>query len=139
MNRPTPVFARDARLQAVRRPASGADMTMYQAILGKAPVIEENAAPKKKTALARRQQPPAKSWSPLVLSNRLREMCRERFAVRPLGQRRPDVADWLRYVSDEAIRRLEQAHARISSSRPRANRRKTVQSREVASKQNVLP
>jgi hypothetical protein len=46
----------------------------------------------------------------LVLAQ-IRRFCRRGIAV---GVRRPDMAQWMRHVSDTALRRIEEAHMRLA-------------------------
>jgi hypothetical protein len=84
----------------------------------------EIPAPQTISAIARRVLAPDVAQ----LSLRLREMCEMGIAN---GVKRPQMADWLRHVSDEAFKRLDQAQARLSQSRSIVTRRR-VEAREVS-------
>jgi hypothetical protein len=122
-----------------RRPVRHEDLRLYSAITGKSAEISklksespaelksesvaEASAPQTIGAIAKRVLAP----DVVQLSLKLREICELGIAN---GVKRPQMADWLRHVSEEAFRRLDQAQVRLSQSRPAANRRR-VEAREV--------
>ncbi|HWE01416.1 MAG TPA: hypothetical protein VG326_03325 [Tepidisphaeraceae bacterium] len=116
----------------VRRTVTDEDLRLYRAITGSSPHPAdmkfappvEIPAPQTISAIARRVLAPDVAQ----LSLRLREMCEMGIAN---GVKRPQMADWLRHVSDEAFKRLDQAQARLSQSRSIVTRRR-VEAREVS-------
>ena|SRR5665213_3024968 len=113
-----------------RRPVRDEDLRLYSAIIGKSAeltdpklqIAAEVAAPPTIGAIAKRVLAPDVAQ----LSVKLREICEMGIAN---GVKRPQMADWLRHVSDQAFRRIDQAQVRLSQSRP-ANRRRVV-AREI--------
>jgi hypothetical protein len=89
-----------------------ADMAMYAALAGKEPQIDPSLNnPIKAAAAARRESP----WSAMVLSNYLREICREK----ALKINRPELANWLKKQSAIAHKRLKETQKRLSAARTR--------------------
>jgi hypothetical protein len=87
-----------------------ADLVVYAALVGKTPEIDPSLAdPMTAAAEARRENP----WSPAVLSNYLREVCREKV----LRINTPELAHWLRRQSVVARRRITETRARMIAGR----------------------
>jgi hypothetical protein len=57
----------------------------------------------------------AKPWSSAVLANYLGNLTMPRLAVKVV---RPEVADWVRKLSNHALERLHEAQERLAAARP---------------------
>ena len=105
-------------VKAARRRIHQHDLDMYAAIAGQAPAMPPpRPAPPPPSALA---APAAQTWSPLVLCTYLRQAWQHRLAG--YARRQPEVADWVRKLSDQAIERLQQAQARLAAAKARRAR-----------------
>lgn len=106
-------FPTATRVKVMRRRVLQHDLDMYAAISGKSPGIRPApAAPEQ--SLKVHTSARAKPWSASVLANCLTHLGRPRQAVR-VG--RPEVADWVRRLSNQALERLQEAHGRLDASR----------------------
>ena len=91
------------------------DLDMYAAIAGQpATMPPTNLETAPQSSLPARM-PRGKPWSPSVLAAYLGHLSMPRLAVRVM---RPEVADWMRRLSTQALERLQEAQERLASSRP---------------------
>src|SRR5437588_11530274 len=105
-------------VRAARRRIHQHDLDMYAAIAGQLPAMPPPQPQlASETALA---APAPPTWSPLVLCAYLRQACQHRLAG--YARRQPEVADWVRKLSDQAMERLQQAQARIAATKKRKAR-----------------
>jgi hypothetical protein len=105
------------QIKVVRRRVLQHDLDMYAAISGKAPGMPPAEAPVEEeveVSTAAR----AKPWSASVLANYLGNFTMPRIAVRVV---RPEVADWMRKLSNHALERLQEAQERLASARESAH------------------
>jgi hypothetical protein len=102
------------QVKVVRRRVLQHDLDMYSAIAGKpadmSPARESTEEAIKVSTAAR-----AKPWSSAVLANYLGNLTMPKLAVRVV---RPEVADWVRRLSNHALERLHEAQERLAASRP---------------------
>jgi len=113
-------------VRAARRRIHQHDLDMYAAIAGQPPAMPPPQPQQaSETALV---APAAPTWSPLVLCAHLRQAWHQRLAV--YARRQPEVADWVRKLSDQAIERLQQAQARLAVAKERKAREATRASPE---------
>ncbi|HEX4795432.1 MAG TPA: hypothetical protein VH370_16670 [Humisphaera sp.] len=117
-----------------KRPATGEDFNLFNAIVGSQPIAERTAAERAavesinelreqeelaRAAAASRSQFRGKSFdAPLVLSH-FRHICGRGLAMGVNSVKRPEVANWLRTFSGRALRRLEEAQTRLNLARRR--------------------
>ena len=101
---------------------------MYEAILGKAVEIKPRGEEGSSFDSAAAMSAFRRVWSRSVgtISHRLRGLWSHTV---PQQMKQQPMAGWLRYLSEEAAKRIDEAQARLSSSRGR----RRVQSREVMS------
>jgi len=132
-----------------RPPASGQDFNLFNAIVGSQPIAEPTAAERaavesieelrqqeeqERAAAAARSQARGKSFeAPLVLSQ-FRQICERGFAKGVNSVKRPEVAQWLRTFSGRALRRLEEAQARLNVARRRVRRYEPADPQDVYDK-----
>ena len=136
MSRSMSLFSRKPRVRARTRPVREEDLTVYQAIVGKPPILDQTPQESPAPAPLRLSADRGRSWSPMVLSLRLRVICRQGIADHVS---RPELADWLRHVTGEAFRRLDQAQARLAASRFAPIARRKVESRPVEPTMHLSP
>jgi hypothetical protein len=101
------------QIKVTRRRVLQHDLDMYAAISGKPPGMppaEEATEEAVEVATAARARP----WSATVLANYLGHLHVPRLAVRVV---RPEVADWMRRLSGQALERLHEAQDRLASAR----------------------
>lgn len=114
-------------------PVRPADLSMYAAILGK-PVVTETPVPADppRTAanLPALQSLARRAWARGV--GQITERLRAIWGVGAAAAKQPQVAGWLRHLSEEAYKRFDQAQMRLTTSHDTYNRRR-VESREVMS------
>jgi hypothetical protein len=115
-------FPVPTQVKVVRRRVLQHDLDMYAAISGKSPGMPSappaGEEPIKVPAAAR-----ARPWSPAVLATYLTGLgVPRRLGIRAV---KPEVADWVRRLSNHALERLQEAQGRLTTSRPtaRADRR----------------
>lgn len=106
-------FPSNSQIKVMRRRLLQHDLDMYQAISGRRPAV-----PLPDRAIEKAVRVPtaakAKPWSPMVLAIHLGNFCSNRIAFRVM---KPEMADWVRKLSGQAIERLQEAQARLSASR----------------------
>lgn len=113
-------FPIPTEVKVVRRRVLQHDLDMYAAISGKSPGMPAPAGEESiKVPTAARARP----WSPAVLAGYLTGLGVPRRLG--IGAVKPEVADWVRRLSNHALERLQEAQSRLATSRPtaRANRR----------------
>ena len=101
------------QIKVTRRRVLQHDLDMYAAISGKPPGMPVAEAPVEEEVqvpTAARARP----WSAAVLANYLGNFTMPRIAVRVV---RPEVADWMRKLSNSALERLQEAQERLASAR----------------------
>jgi hypothetical protein len=116
-----------------KRPATGGDFNLFNAIVGSQPIAEPTAAERaavdsinelreqeeRDREAAAKPSTRGKSFdAPLVLSQ-FRQICERGLKVGVNSVKRPEVAQWLRTFSGRALRRLEEAQARLNLARRR--------------------
>ena len=117
--------SRTPRRQMGRRQLTQQDLVMYEALIGRA--VELTPEPVAAAQLPKGMAPirtVASRWKPTVtdLTVRLRAM----YAQSINQNMKPQVTDWLRHMSEAAMKRLDEAHVRLNASRTQTNRRKVV-------------
>jgi hypothetical protein len=118
MNLPASIYSRRTRRDNIRRPVCQQDLFMYEALVGKPaefstrPVQAEVAIP----AGATPTPTVARRWKPNMsqVTVRLRSMYEQGLAA---SVKRPQVADWLKNLSEHAFSRLDEAQTRINATR----------------------
>ena len=101
------------QVKVMRRRIMQQDLDMYAAISGRAPAMSAQDAPVEqavKVATAAR----AKPWSAAVLASYLSGIRVPRLAEKVVS---PEVSDWVRKVSNQALGRLQEAQDRLTSAR----------------------
>jgi hypothetical protein len=97
----------------MRRRVLQHDLDMYHAISGARPAV-----PLPKEPVPRMVKVPtaakARPWSPMVLAIHLGNFCSNRLPTRVM---KPEMADWVRRLSGQALERLQEAQMRLSTSR----------------------
>jgi hypothetical protein len=136
MTRAKLMFSRKPPAPRVSRRVREEDLTLYQAIVGKPPVLDELPPESPAPQPLRLATQPQRTWSPVVLSIRLRVICNQHIADHVT---RPELADWLRHVTGEAFRRLDQAQARLAAARPAPAARRKVESRPIEPTMHLTP
>ncbi|HEX5243893.1 MAG TPA: hypothetical protein VFW23_11575 [Tepidisphaeraceae bacterium] len=131
MNPHSPRPQRKPYVRQVIRRTTGTDFNLFNAIVGAdsimEPTVAERAAIEVLAAVPPPPPPtlkskirkelanlPSPTRSAASLASQVREICERRIT---LHVSRPQMAEWLRHVSTQAIRRLEEAHARLNSRR----------------------
>jgi len=134
---------RGQKIKQGRRPVTQQDVFMFEAIVGKAADLppspaEEPANPQSTSEPSGPtiQAVVHRAWKPRVaqISVRLRAIYEHGIAH---NAKHPQVAEWLRHLSDQAFKRIDQAGVRLSAARP-SNRRR-VEAREVMSIRPMTP
>lgn len=108
-----PGFASNSQVKVMRRRVLQHDLDMYQAIAGRRPTVPLPDKPLEKAvkvATAAKSKP----WSPMVLAIHLGNFCSNRIAFRVM---KPEMADWVRRLSGQALERLQEAQVRLTASR----------------------
>jgi hypothetical protein len=127
------MYSSEPQSPSGRRAACPNDLFMYQFILGKPVHIKQpdGEEPAPDATPASFQELTRKAWAASVgqITHQLRKLWRQRHAPAEL---QPQVVGWLRHISGQAFRRLDEAQVRLSNSRTGAGVRR-VQSREVMS------
>lgn len=103
----------NTQVKVIRRRVLQHDLDMYHAISGSRPTVPLPKEPRHeavKVATAARARP----WSPMVLAIHLGNFCSQRIAMRVM---KPEMADWVRKLSGQALERLQEAQMRLSASR----------------------
>jgi hypothetical protein len=124
------VPAHGAVRRVVHRRVTGHDFNLFHAIVGTQPIMAPRAAeqavisamaalppaPADATALKKLKLPsiPRPAWSAAAFAAQVRDFCERELRGRV---NRPNMAHWMRHVSDEAIKRIEEAQARLASRR----------------------
>jgi len=107
------VFSRKQQVKVMRRRAVEHDLDMYAAISGKPPGMPAPSngqeRPRKTSAAAK-----ARPWSAAVLAAHLGNLAVPRLAILV---KRPEIVDWVRRMSTQALERLAEAQARLASER----------------------
>ena len=108
------------------RPVTREDVRVYEAIVGRRSNISAGGPGSRSQAI---HTFVIRAWPADMsqVSRRLREMCQLGIAH---GVKKPQMAQWLRQMSDEAFKRLDEAHQRLASTRA-AVISKRVEAREV--------
>lgn len=101
------------RYQLSGRPVTRDDVRLYEAIIGRRSNVKAGGPGSRSEAL---RTSTTRVWPVDMadITHRLREMCDFGLAQ---GVNRQHMAQWLRQMSDEAFRRLEEAQARIAATR----------------------
>jgi hypothetical protein len=118
----------NTQIKVTRRRVLQHDLDMYAAISGKPPAVSPAEEPvveelEVKTAAK------AKPWSAMVLANYLGNLSMPKIAVRVV---RPDVADWMRKLSNHALERLQEAQDRLAAARDPNRFRRASEDHEKA-------
>lgn len=133
MPNPAPQCTRKPAPRVIQRKVTGQDFNLFHAIVGTQPILEpkeaeRNAAEAMSAPLVeaagegvilkprlpgRNRAKPQAAVRPEMLKQ-IRRACQKGISVRV---KRPDMAAWLRRVSDHAFQRLEEAQMRLLSSR----------------------
>lgn len=107
-----PPFAGSTQVKVIRRRVLQHDLDMYHAISGARPTVPLPREPRQeavKVPTAARARP----WSPMVLAIHLGNFS-NRLTMRVM---KPEMADWVRKLSGQALERLQEAQLRLSASR----------------------
>lgn len=107
------------QVKVMRRRVMQQDLDMYAAISGQKPEMREEAEPTEqavKVATAAR----AKPWSASVLANYLNSIRMPRVAGKVVS---PEVSEWMRKLSSQALGRLQEAQDRLAAARQPARAR----------------
>ena len=113
-------LVRTTQVKVTRRRVLQHDLDLFAAISGHRPSVAPDLQPVQR-AISVRTAASARSWSSSVLAAYLGNLRKSRLAVRAV---RPELADWMRDVSQRALDRLAEAHARLASARDGASRRR---------------
>jgi hypothetical protein len=128
MQKPTSQAASPSRNSGSRRRVSGTDLNLFNAIVGEHPILPPAAAERAAAqrledatlAQAQKQQRPRPRYKIAIppaapaMIKQIRAACHRGISLRV---KRPDVAHWLRSVSDQVLHRLEEAQARLTAAR----------------------
>lgn len=104
---------RTSQVKVMRRRVMQQDLDMFAAIAGRKPELPPDEEPVEqavKVATAAR----AKPWSATVLAGYLNNFRVPRVANRVVS---PEVADWVRKLSNHALGRLQEAQDRLTAAR----------------------
>ncbi|HXE52188.1 MAG TPA: hypothetical protein VN541_04200 [Tepidisphaeraceae bacterium] len=104
---------RTTQVKVMRRRLLQHDLDMYAAISGHRPGTELPSEPQEH-AVKVRTAARARPWSPAVLASYLGQMHVPRFASRVVS---PEVAEWMRRLSSQAMERIQEAQARLATAR----------------------
>jgi hypothetical protein len=107
-----PAFSRNSQVKVMRRRLLQHDLDMFAAISGHTPRTPLPSAPREE-AVRVPTAARAKSWSSVVLTNYLGQISVQRIAVRAIS---PEMADWVRKLSAQAVERIQQAQTRLQAS-----------------------
>lgn len=128
------LYSRGRKARVGKRTTTPHDVFMFEAIVGKptdlpATDTAPSAKDEKPTGPAIPAVVKRAAWKPAManLSVKLRAMYDH-----GMSQKRPQVADWLRHLSDQAAKRIDQAQARLNTTRPDSKRRR-VEAKELLS------
>ena len=106
-------FPGNTQVKVIRWRVLQHDLDMYHAISGSRPTVPLPKEPIRqavKVATAAKARP----WSPMVLAIHLGNFCSHRLAGRVM---KPEMADWVRKLSGQALERLQEAQMRLATSR----------------------
>ncbi len=128
----------------IQRRVTGHDFNLFAAIVGSQPIMEPKAAEQAANEEMAAEPPapahssvtirirkelasiPRPKISATALAAQVRDLCERKIARRVA---RPQMADWIRQMSDGAVRRIEEAQARLASYRIRVERQRASQRR----------
>ena len=102
------------QVKVMRRRLLQHDLDMFAALSGHTPRTELPEEPHEE-AVRVSTAAKAKPWSASVLAGYLEHIPVPRIAVRAVS---PEVAEWMRRLSSQALERLQEAQARLNASRP---------------------
>lgn len=131
MNPHSPRPQRKPYVRQVIRRTTGTDFNLFNAIVGADAIMEPTVAERAASEVLAAAPPPPPptlkskiraelnklpnhTRSAKTIASQVREICERRISMHV---NRPQMAEWLRHVSAQAIRRLEEAHARLNSRR----------------------
>lgn len=117
-------FAGPSQVKVMRKRLLQHDLDMYAAISGTKPRVRLPAQPASemvRVATATKSKP----WSPAILGAYLAQLSMPRLSVRAI---KPEVTDWVRKLSSQAIDRLAEAQVRLEAARESARRRNRAES-----------
>ena len=101
------------QVKVMRRRVMQQDLAMYTAISGRAPTVAEEPEPTEQ-ALRVATAAKAKPWSAAVLASYLNGFRVPRLAERVVS---PEVSEWMRKLSNQALGRLQEAQDRLAAAR----------------------
>ena len=105
-----------SQVKVMRRRLLQHDLDMFAALSGHTPRTDLPEEPHEE-AVRVPTAAKAKPWSASVLAGYLEHIPVPKIAVRAVS---PEVAEWMRRLSNQALERLQQAQARLNASRPSA-------------------
>jgi hypothetical protein len=101
------------QVKVMRRRVMQQDLDMYAAISGRAPTVQEDAEPAEQ-AVRVVTAAKARPWSASVLAGYLNGMRVPRLAEKVVS---PEVTEWMRKLSNQALGRLQEAQDRLAAAR----------------------
>jgi hypothetical protein len=107
------ILSRNSQVKVMRRRLLQHDLDMFAAISGHTPRTQLPQAPQEhavRVPTATR----SKAWSATVLTSYLGQIQVSRIAARAVS---PEMADWVRKLSSQALERVQEAQARLQSAR----------------------
>ena len=110
-------FPRNVPVKVIRRRVLQHDLDMFAAICGRPAAgavegIAQNVP--SEAAESNLVRTRSRGWSPSVLSAYLGQLAMPKLAIRVV---KPEVADWVRKLSSQAMERLQEAQDRLASAR----------------------
>src|SRR5258708_25213798 len=115
-------FPRTSQVKVMRRRVLQHDLDMFAALSGHTPRTPLPAEPEE-VAVRVPTAARAKAWSSAVLGNYLTHIPVTRIAARAVS---PEVSDWMRKMSVQAMGRLQEAQVRLASARESTRHRDTT-------------
>ena len=106
-------FPRTSQVKIMRRRVLQHDLDMFAALSGHTPRTTLPAAPKEE-AVRVRTAVRAKAWSSSVLAGYLTQIPVRRIAAKAVS---PEMSEWMKKMSNQAMGRLQEAQARLAASR----------------------
>ena len=112
-------FPRTSQVKVMRRRVHQHDLDMFAALSGYTPRTPVPTEPRE-VAVRVPTAAKAKAWSSTVLTSYLTRGPVTRMAAKAVS---PEVSDWMRKMSSQAIGRIQEAQVRLSAARDTARAR----------------
>lgn len=112
-------FPRTSQVKVMRRKVHQHDLDMFAALSGYTPRTTLPTEPRE-VAVRVPTAARAKAWSSTVLAGYLTQGPVKRIAAKAVS---PEVGDWMRKMSSQAMGRIQEAHVRLAAARDTARAR----------------